>query len=1286
MRNDCLPPFAATLVALVLVLPMAPLAAASDAVADSGVQATSADGFPEKPDDVSPERWGSLKSAVEQAKLLPSPSGFAGPNGQFGYAVAVDGNRALVGGIGLVGSGAAVVLEGSGGGWVEVAVLRPSDGEQGDEFGWSVSLSGDRALVGARLDADNGISSGSAYVFDFNGISWDETAKLTPGDGAASDQFGFSVSLASDRALVGAFGDDDNGSSSGSAYLFDFNGTSWSETAKLTPADGARSDAFGYSVSLSGDRALVGAPFDDDNGTDSGSAYVFDFDGSSWGETTTLTPADGAAGDQFGRSVSLASDRALVGANLDDGNGSGSGSAYVFDFNGTSWGESATLTPADGAANDEFGFSVSLANDRALVGAPFDADNGSSSGSAYVFDFNGTSWGESAKLTPADGAVGDQFGYSVSLSGDRALVGARLDDDNGSASGSAYVFDFNGTSWSETTRLTLAVGAASDQFGYSVSLAGDRALVGAPFDADNGSSSGSAYVFDFNGTSWSETAKLTPADGAAGDQFGFSVSLASDRALVGAPFDDDNGTDSGSAYVFDFDGSSWGETTRLTPVDGAAADQFGYSVSLANDRALVGAFLDDDNGSGSGSAYVFDFNGTSWGESAKLTPADGAAGDQFGWSVSLASDRALVGARLDADNGSSSGSAYVFDFNGTNWGESAKLTPGDGAAGDQFGFSVSLAGDRALVGTPFDDDNGSSSGSAYVFDFNGTSWGESAKLTPADGAAFDQFGRSVSLASDRALVGTPFDDDNGSSSGSAYVFDFNGTSWGESAKLTPADGAASDQFGFSVSLANDRALVGAYRDDDNGTDSGSAYVFTFNQPPAAQDDAFGALEDQPLSGNVFIDNGSGPDADPDGDSFELQSPGTFAASGIGGSVTTQANGDFSYTPPLNASGVATFGYAIADPSGATATATVTITVLPINDPPTFTAVDPSTVLEDAGAQAVLGWAAFDAGAPNEPQGVLGYTVANVSNPALFAAGPTVAGSGTLSFTPASDAFGTSTFEVTVQDDGGVVNGGVDTSDPQTFTITVQPVNDAPSFASGGNVTEIEDGDYAEPWASAISAGPANESGQTVTFMTTVTANPGLFAVAPSVDPTGTLAFTPVADTTGMATIEVVAMDDGGVANGGVDLSDPVSFTIDVIAAADLTIDKTSGSFFTEPGGAITYSIVVSNPGPSDVTQATVTDTPPARLGNVTWTCTPSGSAACNPSGTVAINELVNLPEGTSVTFTLDAELLDDLNDPITNTASVTAPAGVLELAPTNNSDSDTDLVGLFADGMESEEP
>ena len=267
-----------------------------------------------------------------------------------------------------------------------------------------------------------------------------------------------------------------------------------------------------------------------------------------------------------------------------------------------------------------------------------------------------------------------------------------------------------------------------------------------------------------------ESAKLLPDDGAVGDQFGHSVALSGDTAVVGARRDDDNGIISGSAYVFVRSGTSWAQEAKLSPVDGAAGDQFGRSVAISGDTAVVGAHGDDDNGSDSGSAYVFVRSGTSWAQEAKLSPVDGAAGDRFGRSVALSGDTAVVGAFRDGDNGNSSGSAYVFVRSGTSWAQEAKLLPDDGAAGDRFGISVALSGDTAVVGAPEDDDNGSNSGSAYVFVRSGTSWAQEAKLLPVDGAAGDRFGRSVALSGDTAVVGAHLNDDKGSRSGSAYVF------------------------------------------------------------------------------------------------------------------------------------------------------------------------------------------------------------------------------------------------------------------------------------------------------------------------------------------------------------------------------------------------------------------------------------------------------------------------------------------------------------------------------------
>ena len=401
---------------------------------------------------------------------------------------------------------------------------------------------------------------------------------------------------------------------------------------------------------------------------------------------------------------------------------------------------------------------------------------------------------EAAKLTASDGAAGDFFGWSVAVSGDTVVVGARLDDDNGPNSGSAYVFVEPGGGWAgsltQTAKLTASDGAAVDIFGESVAVSGDTVVVGAPRDDDNGSASGSAYVFVKPGGGWAgsltQTAKLTASDGADGDQFGESVAVSGDTVVVGAQLNDDNGTSSGSAYVFVKPGGGWAgsltQTAKLTASDGAAGDQFGWSVAVSGDTVLVGAQLNDDNSTSSGSAYVFVKPGGGWAgsltQTAKLTASDGAAGDQFGYSVAVSGDTVVVGALFDDDNGRDSGSAYVFVEPGGGWAgsltQTAKLTASDGAAGDQFGESVAVSGDTVVVGALFDDDNGTSSGSAYVFVKPGGGWAgsltQTAKLTASDAAANDLFGRAVVVSGDTVVVSALFDDDNGFNSGSAYVF------------------------------------------------------------------------------------------------------------------------------------------------------------------------------------------------------------------------------------------------------------------------------------------------------------------------------------------------------------------------------------------------------------------------------------------------------------------------------------------------------------------------------------
>jgi uncharacterized protein YceK len=380
-------------------------------------------------------------------------------------------------------------------------------------------------------------------------------------------------------------------------------------------------------------------------------------------------------------------------------------------------------------------------------------------------------WIEGQKLHASDAAAGKVFGAPISLDGDTVLIGAVLGDGNAVNSGCAYVFTRSGKTWTQEAKLFASDGATNDQFGCWVSLSGDTALIGAPWDDDKGVDSGSAYVFTRSGTTWTQQAKLLPSDNTAGDSFAYCVSIDGDTALIGAQ-GDASLVDNGTAYVFTRSGTTWTLEQKLFASDGAAGDCFGFMVSIKGDTALIGADWDDDNGVDSGSAYVFTRSGTTWTQQAKLIASDGVTGDDFsGGGVYLYGDTALIGAYLDDDNGVDSGSAYVFTRSGTTWTQEAKLLPSDGAANDQFSMgAVSLEGDTAFIGAWYNDDNGANSGSAYVFTRSGTTWTQQQKLLASDGAAGDQFGSSVALEGDTAFIGAWFDDDNGANSGSAYVF------------------------------------------------------------------------------------------------------------------------------------------------------------------------------------------------------------------------------------------------------------------------------------------------------------------------------------------------------------------------------------------------------------------------------------------------------------------------------------------------------------------------------------
>ena len=376
---------------------------------------------------------------------------------------------------------------------------------------------------------------------------------------------------------------------------------------------------------------------------------------------------------------------------------------------------------------------------------------------------------ELAKLTDPQGQEWDQFGFSVAADGDVMVVGARNAGCPGSSGpGRVLVYRYDGSEWVLEASLESPDPDLDADFGTAVAIEGETIVVGDESYGPFGDPIGAAYIFQFDGQDWLNRAKLLASDGAERDDFGQSVAVHDDIVVVGADRDDDLGDMSGSAYVFRRERRGWVEEAKLLQPNGQALMHFGYTASIVGDRILIGggdAPPPDETG-----PCVFRFDGESWILESILLPPQHLLYDGFGTQTCMEGEVAVVGARLDDEAGPNAGAAYIFRREGSDWTLEAKLMAGDAGEDDWFATDVAIAGDVVIVGADHDNDNGDDSGSAYVFAWDGAEWSHHSKLLPSDGVADAHFGWSVALHGDRAIVGAYCDDDHGDNSGSAYVF------------------------------------------------------------------------------------------------------------------------------------------------------------------------------------------------------------------------------------------------------------------------------------------------------------------------------------------------------------------------------------------------------------------------------------------------------------------------------------------------------------------------------------
>ncbi len=373
---------------------------------------------------------------------------------------------------------------------------------------------------------------------------------------------------------------------------------------------------------------------------------------------------------------------------------------------------------------------------------------------------NAQTLAETHELLPGDGPFQAEFGASCDFSGTTSIIGARNDPTNGSGSGAAYLFDL--LTGQELAKLLPADGASHDKFGWAVAIEGDLAVVSAPFDEDNGPSSGSVYLFD--ASTGAQLTKLVPNDGQQGDRFGISVELSGGIIFIGALFDNAPAHNSGSVYLFDAD--TYQALGQLQASDSAAGIQFGSSIDVSGDVAIVGAAHSDD---GRGCAYLFDVSDpTNPQELNKLTASDGAPVDLFGSDVAIDEDLAVIASpNADVTGLFDIGAAYVFDV-GTG-AELSKLTP-PWTQTNYFAASVSISGDVAVVGDPHANVDLELAGTAYAY--HASSGILLARLAPSHSTSSwgDLAGTSIELQGNTALLGAPWHDHEGNFSGAAHLF------------------------------------------------------------------------------------------------------------------------------------------------------------------------------------------------------------------------------------------------------------------------------------------------------------------------------------------------------------------------------------------------------------------------------------------------------------------------------------------------------------------------------------
>lgn len=793
------------------------------------------------------------------------------------------------------------------------------------------------------------------------------------------------------------------------------------------------------------------------------------------------------------------------------------------------------------------------------------------------------------KIQAADAAAGDLFGCALALDGNTAVVGSVLDDDGGSESGSLYVYALTNGTWNQRAKLLAPDPLSQDQLGYAVGLSGDRIAAGAPFREEAGQRAGAVYLFRRVQGAWLPDGKLLPPEVGPRDELGRAVAISGAIVAAGAPGDDDRGSSAGAVYVFE--GSATPQ--KLTAADGAAGDGFGFSLALDGNRLMVGAPFSDDGGAQAGSVYLFERGAGGWHQVAKLTAADRRGSSLFGGALALSGSRAAIGARLDDGAGTNAGAVYV--FGGGARVQEAKLLPPDLAAGDELGISVALDGDVLIAG---------------------------ARYATVDGVA-------------RA--------------GAAYRFKRIGGSWQATHRLASPSPGPSDELGFAVGLADSQVFAGAYRDDDGGGDAGTVCAFEVGSgtgdPQAdlgiSKSDGRGQIDRGESTVYTIVVSNAGP-ADVSGarvvDDFVGALSCSWECSSTGGASCgggTDGSGDIDALVDLPRGGTVTYE---ADCSlrqsfgGSELVNRATVSVpqgVTDPNPSNDTAVDVNQVGGTPMPPADLGITKTDGVTMLE-------LVPEVTTSTTYVIAVTNAGPAAVTGARVLDRF----------DDGltcswtCAATGGASCGDVAAGTGDIDTLVDLPVRGIGGSP--------AVTYSAFCVLSPSFTEDMLVN---TATVSP----------PTG-------------------VSDPDASNNSATDLNEIVRPQEPV--PADLLITKTKpGAAEVTAGDTVSYVVTAGNLGPTSPVSARVEDVFSDGLSGCSWTCTGTGAATCgSTTGTGDISDDISLPVGRFVRYNVTC-LLDPAfpEDVLVNTATVTIGEGFEDPVGSNDTAALENLVRRESD-------